>query len=132
MGPISVSTTIDTPRERIFDFLCDLANRPAFTDHFIREFRLERLESYGVGAAARMRVRRPRTWMETMIDEVSPPYRIRERGKGGRLDRIPMATLWELVEAPAGRTSEVTLTFWTEPRQRFDRLRERLGAERVY
>jgi len=132
MGPLSVSTVIDAPRERVFEFLCDLANRPGFTDHFIREFRLERLESYGVGAAARMRVRGPGAWMETMIDEVSPPYRIRERGKGGRLDRIPIVALWELVEGPAGRTSEVTLTFWTEPRQLFDRLRELLGAERFY
>jgi uncharacterized protein YndB with AHSA1/START domain len=131
MGPISVSTMIDAPRERVFEFLVDLANRPAFTDHFISEFRLERFESSGVGAAARMRVRRG-TWMETVIDEVSPPHRIHERGRGGRLDRIPMATLWELVEGPAASSCEVKLTFATEPEQPFDRLRDRLGAERFY
>ena len=132
MGPISVSTMIDAPRERVFAFLVDLANRPAFTDHFITEFRLERFESSGVGAAARMRVRGRGTWMETVIDDVSPPHRIRERGRGGRLDRIPMATLWELVEGPAASTCEVKLTFGTEPEQLFDRLCERLGAERFY
>src|SRR5436190_7685059 len=131
MGPISVSTMIDAPRGRVFEFLADLANRPAFTDHFISELRLERFESSGVGAAARMRVRRG-TWMETVIDEVSPPHRIRERGRGGRLDRIPMATLWELVEGPAASSCEVKLTFGTEPEQPFDRMRERLGAERFY
>ena len=64
---------IDAPRERVFDFLCDLANRPAFTDHFISQYRLERLESRGVGAAARLRVARRHVWMETVIVEVSPP-----------------------------------------------------------
>jgi uncharacterized protein YndB with AHSA1/START domain len=132
LGPISVTQMIDVPRERVFDFLCDLANRPAFTDHFVGEFRLERLESSGVGAAARMRVGGPVKWMETVIDEISRPHRIRERGKGGRFDRIPIATLWELIEGPAGSTSEVTLRFWTEPRHPLDRWRERLGAERFY
>ena len=35
MGPISVKTPIDAPRERVYEFLCDLANRPSFTDHFV-------------------------------------------------------------------------------------------------
>jgi Polyketide cyclase / dehydrase and lipid transport len=132
MGPISVKQMIDVPRERAFDFIADLANRPAFTDHFIREFRLERLQSSGVGAAARMRVPKPEIWMETVIEELSRPYRIREGGRGGRLDRIPVATVWELVEGPVATTSEVTLSFWTEPQHPLDRVRERLGAERRY
>jgi len=130
MGPISAKQMIDASRDRVFDFIGDLANRPAFTDHFMREFRLERLQSSGVGAAARMRVSEPETWMETVIEEVSPPHRIRERGKGGRLDRIPIATVWELVEGPVATTCEVTVSFWTEPQHPLDRLRERLGAER--
>src|SRR5215212_1805703 len=47
MGPISVTRAIDAPRDLLFDFLCDLANRPAFTDHFLVEYRLERFESAG-------------------------------------------------------------------------------------
>lgn len=132
MGPISVKTLIDAPRERVFEFLCDLANRPAFTDHFIGEFRLERLQSSGVGAAARFRIDEPGLWMETVIDEVSPPHRILERGQGGRLDRIPFLTSWELVEGPGPLTCEVTVRFWSEPSHLLDRLRERLGAERFY
>ena len=50
MGPISVKTLIDAPRERVYEFLCDLANRPSFTDHFVSEFRLERLESSPAGS----------------------------------------------------------------------------------
>jgi uncharacterized protein YndB with AHSA1/START domain len=132
MGPISVKRPIDAPRERVFDFLCDLANRPAFTDHFISQFRLERLESSGVGAAARMHVARRRLWMDSVIVEVSRPHRILERGRGGRLDRVPTTTGWELVEGPAGAGCEVALSFWTQPAAHLGRLREGLGAERYY
>jgi uncharacterized protein YndB with AHSA1/START domain len=132
MGPISVKTPIDAPRERVYQLLCDLANRPAFTDHFVSEFRLERLKSSGVGAAARFRITQPGLWMETVIEEVLPPHRILERGRGGRLDRIPILTHWELVEGPGPRTCEVTLSFWSEPSHPLDRLRERLGAEWFY
>jgi uncharacterized protein YndB with AHSA1/START domain len=131
MGPISVTKPIDAPRERVFDFLCDLANRPAIVDHFMREFRLQRLESSGVGAAARFQIKGPAHWMETVIEEISPPHRIVERGRGGRLDRIPVVTTWDLVESGA-RGCEVTLTFNTEPSRGLDRLREKLGAQRFY
>jgi hypothetical protein len=131
MGPVTVMRAIDAPRETVFEIICDLANRPAFTDHFISDLRLERLQSSGVGAAARMRIGGRRMWMETVIEEVSPPHLLRERGKGGRWDRIPIVTFWELVEGSA-RGCEVTVSFWTEARHPVDRLRERLGAERFY
>ncbi len=132
MGPISVKRPIDAPRERVFDFLCDLANRPSFTDHFISQYRLERLESRGVGAAARMRVARRHVWMDTAIVEASSPRRILEQGGSGRLDRVPTTTGWELVEGPAASGCEVTVSFWTQPTGRLDRLRERIGSERYY
>lgn len=133
MGPVSANIAIDLPRERVFGFLSDLANRPAFTDHFIHDLRLERLASSGVGAAARFRVEPPMTrlWMETVIEEADPPYRIFERGRTGRYDRIPVSTVWELVGGPGAR-SEVRLSFWTEPSHPVDKLRERFGAERWY
>jgi Polyketide cyclase / dehydrase and lipid transport len=132
MGPVSVRRAIDAPREEVFDFLRDLANRPAFTDHFIRELRLERFESAGVGAAARMRILKPGLWMETVIVEEDRPYRILEQGKGGRLDRIPILTAWEVVEGPGAATSEVTLRFGTEPTHPVDRMHERIHGERFY
>src|SRR6266545_3993906 len=132
MGPISATKAIDAPREEVFDFLCDLANRPAFTDHFVSEFRLERLESAGVGAAARMRIEKAGLWMETVIVEASRPHRILEQGKGGRLDRIPILTAWEFVEGPGAAGSEVTVRFGTEPSNPVDRLRELRWGERYY
>jgi hypothetical protein len=132
MGPISVRRAIDAPRSDVFDLLCDLANRPAFTEHFLREFRLERLESAGVGASARMLIAKPRLWMETVIVEADRPYRIAESGKGGRLDRIPILTAWEVVEGPASATSVVTVRFATEPAHPVDRVRELRFGERFY
>lgn len=132
MGPISVNATVDAPREQVFDFVCDLANREAFTGHFLSEYRLERFESAGVGASARFRIAKARLWMETVITEADRPYRILERGKGGRLDRIPILTAWEIVEGPASGTSVVTLRFGTEPTHPVDRLRELRFGERFY
>jgi hypothetical protein len=132
VGPISVSNAIDAPREQVFDFLRDLASRPAFTDHFLSSFRLERFESAGVGAAARMQVAKPRLWMETVIVGADRPYRITERGKGGRYDRIPILTGWEVVEGPGSATSVVTVRFGTEPSHPEDRLRELRFGERFY
>ena len=43
--------------------------------------------------------------METVIVEAARPHRILERGKGGRLDRIPIITGWELVDGPARRAA---------------------------
>jgi uncharacterized protein YndB with AHSA1/START domain len=132
MGPVSVTRAIDAPREQVYDFLCDLANRPAFTDHFLGDCRLERFESAGVGAAARMRIEKAGLWMETVIVETSRPHRILEQGKGGRLDRIPILTAWELVEGPGAASSEVTVRFGTEPSNPVDRLRELRRGERYY
>jgi uncharacterized protein YndB with AHSA1/START domain len=121
MGPVSATITIDTPREAVLDLLTDLAVRPAIVDHFIDEFRLERLESSGVGAAARFRIPDRSLWMETVIAEIDAPYRLVERGRGGRLDRIPISTVWELVEGPSAGTSQVSVTFVTEPQNLADR-----------
>jgi hypothetical protein len=132
MGPISVSRSIDAPRERVYDFLRDLANRPAFTDHFIGEYRLQRFESAGVGAAARLRIARGGLWMETVIVDAERPYRILEQGKGGRLDRIPILTAWEIVEGPGSNSSVVTLRFGTEPSHPVDRLHELRRGERYF
>lgn len=133
MGPISTETTIDVPRERVWELIADLADRSSFCDHFQLNFRLERLESRGVGAAARFEVDAPRMhlWMETVIEEEDPPHRLFERGRGGRLDRLPMFAVWEL-ESGAGEATEARVTFWTEPTHPVDRLREHLGAERWF
>jgi hypothetical protein len=133
MRPVRAATTIDAPREHLFGLVADLANRPAFCDHFQHEFRLLRLESRGVGAGARFRVDAPRmpVWMQTVIIELSPPHTLVEQGQGARLDRIPMHTVWELAAGP-GATCDLSVTFWTEPTHPLDRLREKLGGGRYY
>lgn len=133
MGPVSASVSIDAPRERVFAVISDLANRPAFCDHFIKDFHLQRLESRGVGAAARFRTeaRGFKIWMETVVEEVEPPHRLLERGRGSRADRMEIGTGWELVEGPAS-TTELTVTFWADPSNPADAARSKLGASGWY
>ena len=128
MGPISLTISIDAPRERIFDFISDLGTRDSWIDNFADEYRLERIPAQGVGAAARLRVDAPAgvRYMETVIAEAERPHRIVEHGRGGRLDRIGIRTVWELEEGP---TTTLRLTFWTLPASGFDRFRE-IGRSR--
>jgi uncharacterized protein YndB with AHSA1/START domain len=128
VGPISLTISVDAPRQRVFDYICDLAIRPSWIDHFARDYRLERIQASGVGAAARFRVDAPAgvRYMETVIAEVERPYRIVEHGRGGRLDRIPIRIVWELQEGP---TTTIALTFWTAPTTHIDRVRE-IGRSR--
>ena len=72
MGPVSAEIEIDVPRQRAFEAIADLSLRPAFTDHFLTDFHLTRIEPTGVGAGARFRiaVRPRRIWMDTTIVEV--------------------------------------------------------------
>jgi hypothetical protein len=128
VGPISLTTSVDAPRERVFDFICDLSTRLGWIDHFASDYRLERIAASGQGAAARFRVDAPAgvRYMETVIAEAERPFRVVEHGRGGRLDRVPMRLVWELEEGP---TTNVTLTFWTTPVSRLDRFRE-LGRTR--
>ena len=125
MGPISLDIGIDAPREAVFDRICDLSRRESWTDHFVSDLRLERMEPSGRGAAARFRVDAPGgvQFAETVIDVAERPSTISERGRGGRLDRVGIRTNWEL-RGGEGSLTEVTLTFWTEPGSFLDRVRD--------
>jgi len=132
MGPVSAEIEIDVPRQRAFDAVADLALRPGFTDHFLSDFHLTRIESRGVGAGARFRfdVRPRRVWMDSTITEVEEPYRLLEHGHGGRGNRIPSTTLWELTEGPGALTT-VRVSYWTEPSNPVDRALELLSAASI-
>lgn len=129
MGPVSAEVEIDAPRERVFEMVGDLALRPSFTDHFVSEFRLTRIESRGVGAGARFRLALPprSIWMDTAIVEAESPQRIVEHGRGGRANRIPSTTVWELREG-AGPLVRLRVSFWTEPSSIVDRVLEKLSG----
>ena len=131
MRPVSASVPIDAPREKVFDLLCDLSRRPAFTDHFQHDYRLGRIEPVGVGASARFRLSRSASsWMDTVIDEAERPHLIREHGRGGRANRIATFTVWELVESPGPGGTQLNVTFWTEPSTLFDKLHEPFPSPR--
>jgi hypothetical protein len=132
MRPVFASTTIDAPRERVFDLICDLAARPAFTDHFLAELRLGRLDPVGPGASARFRLGDSGVWFDTVIDHVERPHLVREHGYGGRSNRIPAFTVWELAEGPAPDGCEVSVTYWTEPASLIDRAREPFRSGRFF
>lgn len=123
MGPITVKVGIDLPRDEIFRQLNDLALRPSFTEPYQTEFRLQRVNSTGVGAAARFRTDAG-GWAGTEIVRVEPPYRLVERGQCGRNNRVPTTTVWELIESSGG-ICEVTVTYFTRPERLMDRLAER-------
>jgi hypothetical protein len=61
--------------------------------------------------------------METLITEPEPPHMLVERGRGARIDRMPVGTAWELSEAGGGMT-EVRVSFWTEPEHPLDRVKD--------
>lgn len=129
MGPVSAEVEIDAPRERIFEFVADLANRQAFTDHFIADLRLTRIEPRGVGASARFRFTSPPQdmWVDSVIVALAAPHRITEEGRGGRYNRIPVHTAWEF-EPGTGRMTNARVTYWTETTHPVDRLKATLGG----
>jgi uncharacterized protein YndB with AHSA1/START domain len=133
MGPIRAETEIDLPRERVFEKLADLAERPSFTGHFLSGYHLTRIDPTGVGAGARFRVEAPlrAVWQDTAIVELDPPHRIVERGQGGRTNRIATHTVWELTEGPGSLTT-VRVSHWTEPANPLDRALEVLSAGSVW
>jgi len=127
-----VTATISKPREEVFDYLADIANHAEFTDHYLVDWRLTREDSYGQGAGARFRMKAPFnrfSWADTTLAEVLPPYRIVERGRGGKYNRIRMLGTYTLSPGPGGST-RVEYTLETVPALLSDRLMEALGGSR--
>jgi uncharacterized protein YndB with AHSA1/START domain len=129
LDPITVSTNIELPREVVFDYLKDIANHAEFTDHYLVDWHLTRVDTVGLGAGARFRVKAPFNrfaWADMTLAELKPPYRIVERGRGGKFNRIKMIGTYEIFERHAG-VSEVQYTFETDTSVPSDRLRDIFG-----
>lgn len=133
MGPIRAETEIDLPREEVFATIADLSQRPAFTDHFLSDFHLTRLEPSGLGAGARFRIQAPlrKVWMDTTIVALEEPFQIVEQGMGGRVNRIRSNTVWELT-GDAGALTKLTVAHWTEPTNPLDRALELASAGSIF
>jgi uncharacterized protein YndB with AHSA1/START domain len=130
MDPLTVSILIDAPRERVFDYLQDIANHSEFTDHYLRDWHLTRENSVGRGAGARFRVAAPGnrfSWGDVTFAEVEAPHRIVEVGRGGKTNRIRTLGVYELAPG-AGNTTRVRYTLETQPSTLSDRLMESFGA----
>ncbi|MFI5010052.1 MAG: SRPBCC family protein [Solirubrobacterales bacterium] len=130
MGPVSVSILIDAPREEVFDYLQDLANHPEFTDHYLVDWHLTRIDSVGLGAGARFRVKAPGnrfSWADVTFVEVERPHRIVEAGRTGKTNRIRTLGVYELAPGTGG-TTRVRFTLETEPATLADRIMESFGA----
>ena len=128
MGPISAEVEVDASREEVFALLADLSLRPSFTDHFLTDFRLLRIDPVGVGAGARFRIDTPlrSPWADTTIVELEEPFKLVEAGRTGRTNRIETASVWEVTGGSGGLT-KVTFSTWTKPTHPVDRVVEGLS-----
>ena len=130
MDPLTASIVISAPREEIFDYLLDIANHPEFTDHYLTDWHLTRIDSVGLGAGARFRVKAPGnrySWADVTFTDVERPHRIVEVGRTGKNNRIRTLGVYELTPVAGGAT-RVSFTLQTAPATFADRLIDRLGA----
>ncbi|HEY5342382.1 MAG TPA: SRPBCC family protein [Solirubrobacteraceae bacterium] len=129
MHPVTVSIVVAAPRERVFEYLRDIANHPEFTDHYLVDWHLTRIDSVGLGAGARFRIKAPRnrfSWGDVTFVEVQEPHRIVEVGRTGKNNRIRMLGVYDLADSHGA--TRVRFTFETEPAMLSDRLLESLGG----
>src|SRR5829696_2503536 len=116
VDPVTSKITIGRPREEVFDYLADIANHPEFCDHYLKDWRLTRIDSVGQGAGARFR-RDKRFdrfgWEDMTFIEVARPYRIVAAGRGGKFNRTKTYRTWTL--SPSSGGTEVEHTTESEP-----------------
>jgi uncharacterized protein YndB with AHSA1/START domain len=132
VDPVTVSVTIDRPREEIFEYLSDVANHPEFTDHYRKDWRLTREASVGRGAGGRYR-RKARFdrfgYYDLNFAELEAPYRLVGVGRGGKYNRIQTFEQWTLEPAGGGGT-RLEYVFETEPPLPTDRFVEAMTGRR--
>ena len=129
MDPVIAHINIARPREKVFDYLADIANHQEFSDHYLKHWRLLRVDSVGRGAGARFRMDAPFQrfgWADMTFVEVERPFRLAAVGRGGKFNRNKTFSVWVLTPASGGGT-HVEFTTETEPALITDRLMEGLG-----
>ena len=129
MDPVTSAITIGRPREEVFDYLADIANHPEFSDHYLVDWQMTRVNTVGRGAGARFRHTAPLNrfdWADVTFVEVDAPRRIVQAGRGGKANRTRLRSIFVLEPGPS-RTTRVSLTVETRPGNLGDRLMESLG-----
>lgn len=112
MNPVTVTTSIDRPREQVFAYLDDLSNHAAFTDHFLVDWEFSG-PARGVGAKGTARVSAPgsQDWTDFEVVEVKGPELIAEEGVGAKGKRHTRATYY-LSDRPGGGTDVAFKLEW--------------------
>jgi uncharacterized protein YndB with AHSA1/START domain len=131
MDPVTAHVVIDRPREEVFEYLADIANHAEFSDHWMTDWRLTRIDSYGRGAGARFKTSRKGErygWADMSFIELDPPRRIVAAGRGGKFNRNKTWWTWDL--EPSGSATRVEVTTETEPALITDKLMEAVMLKR--
>ena len=150
MKPIVVCTTLDRPREEVYEFLDVLANHEPFTNHMLVDWTVDG-PAAGVGAKARMRAKaggwgRIKQWIDMEVVAATPgetiteeavsaggkrktrgTYTLSDRSGGGTDVRFQL----EYLSMPAGeKLMTPLLRAWLQRanQKAMDRLQERLGS----
>jgi uncharacterized protein YndB with AHSA1/START domain len=133
VDPVTSAITVGRPREEVFDYLADIANHPEFSDHYLTDWHLTRVDSVGPGAGARFRYDKRLDrfgWADMTFIEVERPKRIVAVGRGGKFNRNKTYTTWTLT--PSGGGTRVEHTTEIEPMFPTDRIMEALGGTRRF
>jgi uncharacterized protein YndB with AHSA1/START domain len=128
VDPVISTVVIDRPREDVFDYLADIANHPEFSDHYLKDWRLTRIDSLGRGAGARYRLDAPFQrfgWADMTFIEVDRPFRIVAAGRAGKFNRNKTFSTWTLT--PSGSGTRVEHSTEIEPALVTDRIMEAFG-----
>jgi uncharacterized protein YndB with AHSA1/START domain len=130
MDPVTAHVLIDRPREEVFDYLADIANHPEFSDHYLTEWHLTRIDSVGRGAGARFRIdtRDRFAYGDMTFIEVERPYKIVAAGREGKFNRNKTWTTWTL--SPSGKATRVEVSTESEPALITDKLIEAVTRRR--
>ncbi len=131
MDPVTNTVLIDRPREEVFEYLADVANHLEFSDHYLRDFRVTREDTYGYGAGARFRLDMPGNrfgFAEFTVIELRRPARIVMAGRASKYNRTRV--LWDFELDEDHGSTEVRLTTETVPGLLSDRLAEGLFLTR--
>jgi uncharacterized protein YndB with AHSA1/START domain len=132
MKPVTVSTEVPAPPERVFEHLDTLANHEAFLDHYLEKWKFSGPAS-GLGAKAEALAKAPgsQDWFDFEVVEREPPWLLVEEAVSSGGKRKTRGT-YRLSEAGGGTTVELELEFLELPRsERLAPFLTRAFAKRV-